>query len=287
MTTKITAFFQKFIALAVFGFLVLSTVPGYARQPDQVNPTVFTLPITRTDVIPIYFQYGSQLNDTDITVAIAKITVSTPSLQFVPTGLRDLYYGDPNRPDTDPNIPQSPVCSKDYTGPSYLIRPSLVSNNVVTYGLQSARDTTAASGGAVVDRLRAKATGCVKVELKIAPGAVAGPVSLVFDEDGGNNGAGSTSYQADLRPARQIINFILTGSLPPPASSVASVAPPVIVSSTPPPVVATQTPRSGGLETTLIIFGGLALVAIFYVAYNLQKRNLTKADLGNSPKKKK
>lgn len=275
---------------------VFSSIPAQARLAEVVTNVSTPIAADRSTPLTVYLAYGSLTSDTDIVNAVGRLTLNNPSLQFVNTAFEDFYFGDPNRADSV-NPPQQPTCNSTYSGPRYAVSASLISTNSITYGLQSARNTTAPSGASTVDRLREKATGCLRVTMAVSPGATPGAtVRLTFDEDS----LLSTSYAEQSRPGLQIINFTI-GPAVNPVSSVSSVASSVAVSSvtssavvvssvtsvprssavvTTTPTPPTQLARTGGLEVVTVL-GGIAGLIIGYIGFKVYKRRISKVDLTN------
>ena len=299
-TNTLTKILSTCFVLIMAITTVFSSVPADARLAEVVTNVSTPIAKDRSTPLSVYLAYGSLTSDTDIVNAVAKFTLDNPSLQFVNTAFEDFYYGDPNRTDAT-NPPQQPTCNSTYGGPKYAVSPSLISNNSITYGLQSARNTAAASGASTVDRLREKATGCLKVTMSVSPSATVGAtVKLTFDEDS----LLSTSYAEQNRPGLQIINFkigpaanssssVSSSAVPvSSAASVASVASSVVASSVPakssvPRVVASSAPtgptqlaRTGGLEVVTIL-GIAAGLIMSYIGFKVYKKRLNKVDISN------
>lgn len=290
-TNFITKILTGCFISAVAVTTIFSSIPVQARLPEVVTNVSTPIAVDRTTPITVYLAYGSLTSDSDIVNAVARLTLNNPSLQFVNTAFEDFYNGDPNRADSV-NPPQQPTCNSTYSGPRYAVSPSLISSNTITYGLQSARNTSAPSGAATVDRLREKATGCLRVTMSVSPSATVGAaVRLTFDEDS----LTSTSYAEQNRPGLQVINFtigpaqnpvsssssVVSSAAVSSSSSRSSVAPvvssaPRVVSST--PAAPTQLARTGGVEvvTVLAVIAGLI---IGYIGFKVYKRRINKVDI--------
>jgi hypothetical protein len=182
--------------------LVLYFVSGFARPADIVTSLPNPIPADRTAPFTIYFPYGNPNGDIDIRNAVASLNLTGQGFEIVNTGIADLYYGSPTRSDATPP-PDVPACNNTYNGPVYPISSSLATTTSLTYGLQSAR-TPGSPSGATTATLREKATGCIRVDIRVAPGAQNGQTAqLIFDEDSAN----SPDYQEPRRPARRIVNM--------------------------------------------------------------------------------
>lgn len=304
MTKTKTKILQKSLGILSILLLFVSflvNIPTQARLADVTTNVSTPIAKDRTAPITIYFSYGSATADADIQNAIAQATLDKPDLEFINAGIEDWYNGSPTRSDAE-NPPAQPACNSTYSGPKYQISSSLISANTFNYGLQSARNASSPSGAATVDKLREKATGCIKVTLKVSPSATVGSaVKLTFDEDFGN----SPTYADANRPGKQIVNFTIgaaqnTSSTPSStATTVSSVntsstvttvsskavssinitttTPTVNTSSTAP--VKTNLDRTGGAEviTILAIF---ASGIVGFIAFKVYKKRISKVDVG-------
>ena len=284
MTNKIKSLLKiSSLVLVVFSmiFSQIQTNARYATTTD--DRTANPIPADFTQSIPIYFfRYGSSTSDLDIREAIGKITIDGNGFELIPTAFEDWYNGDPNRADSDGNIPPQPVCNASYAGNKYRINPSLATTTSLTYGLQSARNKSAPSGtatagilnipGRTTNGLREKHTGCIKLEVRVKTGAVNGSISnIAFDQDF----AVSPDYQEDRRPGLQVVKLAVGPAQAVSSSSIISSTPVSSVSSSIPPassqatiptsskssIVITKPVRSGGF--TLI--GGISLVILSIV----------------------
>src|SRR6056297_1010241 len=133
MTKKLIQTLQVIaISTTIFN---LASVSAFAdRTPDQITDRTDTpVPIDRAETIMIPFSYGSIATDLDIEDAVAEVTINGDDFEFVTSGFEDWYYGDPNRADSDGDIPDQPSCNSSYTGPMYPISPSLATSNSITY----------------------------------------------------------------------------------------------------------------------------------------------------------
>jgi hypothetical protein len=295
MTKIKTSILQKSLGLASILFLfvsIISNIPTHARLADVTTNVSTAIAKDRTAPITIYFSYGSATADSDILTAVSKATLDKSDLEFVNTGIEDWYNGSPTRTDAE-NPPAQPVCNANFTGPKYQISSSLISANSFTYGLQSARNASAPSGSASVDKLREKATGCIKVTLRVSASAAVGSVvALTFDEDFGN----SPSYADANRPGKQIVNFTIgaaqnTSSTPSSVatssvavSSAVAVSSKAAVSSVITTVssvapVNTSLARTGGAEVVTII-AVFASGIVGFIAFKVYKKRISKVDVG-------
>jgi|688.fasta_scaffold32477_6 hypothetical protein len=286
------------ILLLATGFLV--NLPTEARLADSEVVYSTPIPKDRTAPINVQFGYGSVTADSDISTPITKVTLDKPDFEFVNTGFQDWYNGSPTRTDAE-NPPAQPVCNNTFTGNKYPISSSLVSTSEFTYGLQSARNLSAQSGAASVDKLREKHTGCINVSFKVAANATVGSqVKLTFDEDFGN----SPSYAENNRPGKRSIVFTIgaaqnsSSSSSAVASSVASsvavsstrtsstaaVSSRAVTSTTPLPAssvtpVKTDLDRTGGAEVAVVI-AMIASGIVGFIVFKVYKKRISKVDVG-------
>jgi hypothetical protein len=286
MTKKIIKSIQFLtITSLLLGSLSLTS---FARQPDVVTDKTDTpIPIDRSESISIYFPYGSVVSDLDIEDAVASVGLNGDDLEFVTAGFADWYYGNPNRPDSDANIPEQPACNSSYSGPKYQISPSLATSSSLKYGLQSARNTASPSGTSgpgvlelpdrTVNGLREKHTGCIKVEFRVSSTATVGSTTeVIFDQDAEE----SPTYQEDRRPARQIVRFQIAAAENPEEEPVDPVDPvDPVEEEEEDTTFEEELPRSGG---GVAILGSLSIVAfsiVSFIIYKVRKKQISKIDL--------
>ena len=183
--------------------ILLANSTAQARQADIVKDLTASNPIPADRVQPfyLYFAYGSINSDTDILNAQATINMTGDGFEFVPNGIQDLYFGSPTRSDAT-NPPDSQPCNSGYGGSVYPLSSSLATTSSLTYGFQSSRQTSSAGGQSSPATLRAKNTGCIKLQLKVKSGATVNQqATITYDPDA----ATSPSYQESNRPSRQIV----------------------------------------------------------------------------------
>jgi LPXTG-motif cell wall-anchored protein len=210
--------FLVVLAILSFTFNNLSNnkQTAFARQADVILTAPAGVPNNSTTPVSVYFSYGNPNGDLDIVNAIASLSLSNSNFTIVPSSIQDLYFGSPLRSDAQ-NPPAQPTCNSSYTGPVYALSSSLATTSSMTYGLQSARNSSAASGTATAgplpsgaNGLREKATGCIKVDFLVTPNVSGGSTTVVtFDEDS----TLSVSYQENRRPGRQIVTLSAVGPL--------------------------------------------------------------------------
>lgn len=302
-TNTIKKILTSCFVFALASFTIFSSISAQARLPNRtdvfpkIDPDKKTtnIPADKKTPIVVALEYGSLTSDSDIVNAVAKLTLDSTSLTFVNTGFSDYYNGDPNRSDSV-NPPAQPSCKLLTSVPKYSISSSLVSSNTITYGLQSARNASAQSGAATVDKLRAKATGCLQITLAVAATAKEDDiVNLTYDEDS----LTSNSYAEANRPGIRKINFTIGAPTTPvassssaaPVSSAAQSSTPAVVASSATTVstprtttstvtaAKTQLDRTGGFETIT----GLGIVAgliLAYIGFKVYKRRINKVDIG-------
>jgi|GEM_PF-3360464 LPXTG-motif cell wall-anchored protein len=204
--------FLSVLAILSFAFNNLSNDNqiAFARQADVILTAPAAVPFNSTTPVTVYFSYGNPNGDLDIVNAIATLSLSNSNFTIVPSSIQDLYFGSPLRSDAQ-NPPAQPTCNSSYTGPVYALSSSLATTSSMTYGLQSARNSSGASGTATAgplpggaNGLREKATGCIKVDFLVAQNLATDSTTVVtFDEDS----TLSTSYQENRRPGRQIVTL--------------------------------------------------------------------------------
>jgi hypothetical protein len=210
--------FLVVLAILSFTFNNLSNnrQTAFARQADVILTPPPNVPNNSTTPVSVFFSYGNPNGDLDIVNAIASLSLSNSNFTIVPSSIQDLYFGSPLRTDAQ-NPPAQPTCNSSYTGPVYALSSSLATTTSMTYGLQSARNSSAASGTATagplpggINGLREKATGCIKVDFLVTPNvANASTTVITFDEDS----TLSTSYQENRRPGRQIVTLTATATV--------------------------------------------------------------------------
>lgn len=294
-----------FISLiSVFTVMLLLVNFVFLAQARQSDSTVDTncvtgtqpycidkVPKNATKIYSLYFRYGNSTNTSsvDLYKAIAKISIDNPSMEFVSSDIYDIY----NTSTTTSTPPASIDQCNSSTVPKYKINPSLISTNQILYGLQSANNTTAGSGAATVEKLTAKNTGCVQVNLKVSTQAVENAVvTITFDEDYGQSGAGAVQlnltdpYYVDAsRPGLQKVSFTIgansaaISSSSVSSSSVKSSSSSSSSSSVPvASAVVTTPPRSGG-PAYLALGSLLALFAIILIAKNTNKNRISEKQI--------
>ena len=200
------------LSLLAFSLITFSTVNAQARLAD-ITTAITPIPSDSISAATLLIPYGSANSDLDIRNSVASATVSGSGFIFDTSGFQDLYYGSPLRTDAVAS-PAEAVCTASYSGPTYNLNSSLASTTSWTYGLQSARNTSSPSGTSAAGALpsgqfglRQKSTGCIKIQVLLAPGAVAGQNAvLTFDEDS----LLSQDYQESRRPGKRIFNFSVT-----------------------------------------------------------------------------
>jgi hypothetical protein len=293
MTSKLLTTASTFIlasALVMTSFFV---------SPISVSAQT-SVPKDRTTPINVFFPYGSATSDTDIRNALARLSIDNPAMTFVTSSTEDWYNGNPTRPDSE-QPPAQPACNSSYSGPKYPMNASLVSGNLVNYGLQSSRTAGTAGGSATAATLREKHTGCIRVQVLVSPTATVGDtITVSFNEDASN----SPDYQAQFKPPVKTVRFVIaaaqnpvSSSSPNVSSAVSSQSAPttsIPASSTPtfsgtgssvavttPSTNINNTPRSGGAELAAVA----ALAAILgggLLFYKQKKsRSLSKIDIVN------
>jgi hypothetical protein len=294
MTRKIIQTLQILAtASTIFSLTGVNTLAN--RVPDQVADRTSTpIPIDRAEPVLIAFAYGNIATDVDIENALAEIKINGTDLEFVTTAFEDWYFGNPNRADSDANIPQQPSCNSSYSGPKYKISPSLATANSIKYGFQSARDKDKPSGSnepgvldipdrsSTIRGLREKHTGCIKVEFKVSSTAKVGSTTeIIFEPDALKSPTYSTNEDTgeSTRPARQVARFQIGEPKDPNFGK----QDPVVEKEeekTPTPTknFKEELPRSGGSA----IIAGLSLIAfsiIGFIGYRVKRKDFTKIDL--------
>ncbi|MEI6729385.1 MAG: hypothetical protein WCK98_07135 [bacterium] len=256
--------------------LIVDTSCAAGTDPTCIGQ----IPSNLTRTFSFFFSYGS-VNNPEVTNAIGKVTIDNPSLELVNTASEDWYNGD--AANASASVPAAISCSDAYTGNKYQILPSLVSTTSLTYGLQSARNTAAASGATTVDKLLAGRTGCLKITLKVGANATVGQtVNVSFDEDFGPNGSGSPSFTDTTRPRIQTFKFVIGAAIVSSSSSVVSSSSSSISSSRSSSVssstVVQDVPRSGGPGMLAIVSLG-AFGVILFVAHKISKKRISEKDV--------
>lgn len=291
-----TSLLTKFLTIigftVVFSTLISLSLNVQARNAALIvdtscsagtDPTcIGQIPSNLTRTFSFFFSYGS-VNNPEVTNAIGKVTIDNPSLELVNTAAEDWYNGD--AANASASVPAAISCSDSYTGNKYQILPSLVSTSSLTYGLQSARNTAAASGASTVDKLLAGRTGCLKITLKVGANATVGQaVNVSFDEDYGPNGSGSPSFTDATRPRIQTFKFVI-GAATQPSSSSSSVvsSSSSSISSSRSSSVSSSTavqdvPRSGGPGLFAIVSLS-AFGLILFVAHKISKKRISEKDV--------
>jgi hypothetical protein len=186
-----------------------SNIVAQARLAN-ITTTINPIPADSTTPTTLYIPYGSINSDLDIRNAIATANLVGSGFRLEVAGFQDLYYGSPLRTDAQ-NPPTEAICNSAYAGPLYNISPSLATTTSFTYGLQTSRSSSSAGGTSTAgilpsgqSGLREKATGCIRLQVSVVPGATAGQTAvLTFDEDS----ALSVDYQENRRPGLRLYNF--------------------------------------------------------------------------------
>jgi len=186
-----------------------SNITAQARLAS-ITTTINPIPADSTTPTTLYIPYGSINADLDIRNAIATANLAGSGFRFETAGFQDLYFGSPLRTDGE-NPPTEAICNAAFSSPVYNISPSLATTTSFTYGLQTSRSSSSAGGTSTAgilpsgqSGLREKATGCLRLQVSVAPGATAGQTAvLTFDEDS----TLSVDYQENRRPGLRLFNF--------------------------------------------------------------------------------
>jgi hypothetical protein len=198
------------VSLLMITVLAFSTNIVAQARLASVTTTINPIPADSTTPTTLYIPYGSINADLDIRNAIATANLTGSGFRFETASFQDLYYGSPLRTDAE-NPPAEAICNSAYPGPLYNISPSLATTTSFTYGLQTSRSSSSAGGTSTAgilpsgqSGLREKATGCIRLQVSVAPGATAGQTAvLTFDEDS----TLSVDYQENRRPGLRLFNF--------------------------------------------------------------------------------
>lgn len=184
---------QLVLAIVFFSSISVQALPNLSSEISQ------PVDINSKEIFFVYFRYGNPTATTVIPNIISTLDLSGDGVIIVSDQLFDLYYPTNN----NQSIPQIPVCDNSYTGFDYQISSSLLKNEKnLIYGPQSASVLLEPSG-AEVSNLPPRATGCLRVGLRVSAEAKVGDkVILNFDPD-------SKQSAQDLSPGKQSITLVV------------------------------------------------------------------------------
>ncbi len=185
--------------LALVFSLIGPNLPVQAL-PDLTTEVNQSLPASYPDLFFVYFRYGNPTATTITPQLQTQLTLEGQGLEIVPEQIYDLYYPQ----EEGQTIPQIPVCSNEYAGFDYPIDPGLLKNGQqLTYGPQSATTLLQPSGQST-SQLPPRTAGCLRIGLKVKPGAQPGQTTqLVFNPD-------VNQSTPELSPGIQTLQLTLT-----------------------------------------------------------------------------
>ncbi len=154
--------------------------PQTKSQPDLQTEVAKPIPKNYSEIMFVYFRYGNPTKTTVTPKAAVSLRIEGQGLVIDRQWVHDLYY----KPDPQNKIPQVPLCSNEYDGFDYPISSSLfINEQELIYGPQSAKVLREPSGEAVSE-LPPRATGCIRIGLRVSPEAKVGDVTrLIFNPD--------------------------------------------------------------------------------------------------------
>lgn len=276
-------FLKKTIILLASTLLLLSSsfIGANAQASNRPSPLTLeeqNIAVNLTQPFTVYFQYGSNVSNINISNAIASATIVNsidtsvkPSFEFVADDTYknyDIFEGDPSRSATE-QAPRSAFPCNTFDGPKYEIPSSFfTSSEMKNYGLQTAKTTPQQTA-----ILTKGSSGCIALQVKVSSNAKIGDKAFIqFDSDAGL----SPDFEASLRPnlliqplaivAGQSASSVSSSSVS--KISVASVIPSSSSSSS---SVVAVAPRTGG-NSTGVFFVSSFIVLISSVLYITKKK---------------
>ena len=177
---------QIWVGLIVAIWLAFSySVNVFSKTQDNTQPSLQTeitkpIPINYKDLMFVYFRYGNPTKTTVTPNASVHLRLEGQGLVIDKQWIHDLYY----QPDPQTKMPPVPLCTNEYDGFDYPISQSLfVNEQELIYGPQSAKVLREPSGNPVSE-LPPRATGCIRLGLRVSPQAKVGQtVRLIFNPD--------------------------------------------------------------------------------------------------------
>ncbi len=205
-------FLKKILKLCLFCFVVvfainLFSLNIWASEAENRLPMLNTevaqaVPLDYKEVFFVYFRYGNPTAVTATPNLSVSLEIQGQGFKIDFDWVHDLYYNiDTNQP-----IPQIPICSNEYDGLDYPISKELFENErKLIYGPRSAT-TLLKPSGENKSELPPRATGCIRIGLRVSEDAVIGQsTKLTFNPDINNS-------SPDKSPGIQTIELFVGSS---------------------------------------------------------------------------
>ncbi len=187
-------FLKKILKLCLFCFVIalatnLLSLNILASEAENKLPILNTevaqaVPFDYEEVFFVYFRYGNPTTVTTTPDLSVSLELQGQGFEIDFNWVHDLYY----KIDTNQSIPQIPICSNEYDGLDYPISKNLFENErKLVYGPRSATTLLEPSGESKSE-LPPRATGCLRIGLRVSKNAVIGQSTrLIFNPDINNS----------------------------------------------------------------------------------------------------